>query len=117
MRLLLDHGGAFIGTNDIIRPDHLLLKHLEYRTWNLESVALLLRRPKRDPVIPVQNLSNCLHLAVHGSSYASASEIKDVLALLIKAGADVYERDEWGNTVSDAVCDPYTARSHDSGLH
>ena len=103
MQLLLDHGSAFIGTSDVVRPEGLLNEHLHGKKWTVESVALLLRRSGTQE-LTVQNLTNCLHLAICGSFYASESGLKRVLILLIEAGANIYERDRWGATISDIVC-------------
>ena len=105
LRLLLDHGGAYIETEDIIGPHRWVEKHLRWGNWTAESVAFLLDRSENRK-LPYQNLTGCLFLAIRGSYFVNALGIRDVIVRLIKAGADVYGRDERDHTVSDVVCDP-----------
>lgn len=54
--------------------------------------------------LPLQNLDGCLHLAIMGSLCADEEGWKNVLVLLIDAGADVYAENSRGFSVSDLAC-------------
>ena len=58
---------------------------------------------------PLQNLEASLYHVIHGSDCASTADIEEVLVLLIKTGADIYERDLEHGTISDLVCSRITA--------
>ena len=70
-------------------PNMLLYRILEGQRWTSDSVALVLRK-QRLSEIPVQKLEGCLFEAIKGSMRENHEGLKEVLILLIEAGADVY---------------------------
>ena len=93
--------------DNTLKPERWLCNLLTGRMWTLHAVEFILYR-SGSPNFPDQDLALCLHLALKGSfeiGEASESELKDVLVLLIKSGADLYEKDEWGHSVSEIVRD------------
>lgn len=99
----MNHGLQFIQTDSCIGPHNLLHELLRSSGWTLESVALILRLQENSK-LPAQNLNGCLHYAVCGSGIGYEEGWKNVLVLLIKAGANVYDKDCNGNSVSDLAC-------------
>ena len=103
IQLILDHGLHLVELDGDLPPDTWLQEILSNRKWHLESVALLLRRQGKGG-LPIQHLDGCLHSAILGSQYADLNEMKAVLILLIRGGADMYARDRHGHSVSDIAC-------------
>ena len=76
---------------------------LRNASWHPEPIAIFLRRQGKAG-LPIQDLDGCLHEAIHGSFIACQQELKEGLTLLVKAGADVYARNNDGRTVSQIAC-------------
>ena len=102
----MDHGGEFLNLHSEGTFESYLYNHLNFRRWTVESIDLLLRRGA-DPKIHFYGDSS-LHLAIENSSSRSAKDIKDVLVLFIRHGADVYAKDSSGRSVSSIVSDKGT---------
>lgn len=62
--------------------------------------------------LPPQSLYGCLHSAIKGSLCESEEGLKNVLILLIEAGADVYAKNSRGFSVSDLACATIKSRHH-----
>ena len=107
LQLLFDHGGPLFVTSNIVRSGQLLNVHMSGLRFTLDTVALLLHRSGTHE-IPLQDLSICLDYAIHGSCRADLFELKDILIILIHAGADLYERNASNDTVSEVACNPNT---------
>ena len=77
-------------------PNMLLCRLLEGRRWTSDSAALVLRKQKLSE-LPVQNLEWCLVKAIEGSIRENHEGLKEVLILLIEAGANVYSNNRLEN--------------------
>ena len=120
MRLLLDHGLDLIDLEDTLYPPKLWLEqHLISGRWSLESVTLLLNRQGKGG-LPLQDLDNCLPLAIKGSDYACEHKLVNCLILLIEYGADVHATDDSGRSASTIAYSTRTrvkeSRTHPSQM-
>ena len=103
LQLLLDYSLPFVQADSTIKAEFWLWRILEGDNWTVEMIALLLRRQGKGG-LPIQELDGCLHKAILGSYYADQDGIREVLILLIRAGADVYARDDSRRSVSYIAC-------------
>ncbi|KAL8794401.1 MAG: hypothetical protein Q9195_002988 [Heterodermia aff. obscurata] len=87
--LLLTYGLDFLDADCETPPNMFLYQLLQGRSWTSAGVALILDH-QRLLKLPVQKLENCLNEALRGSSSEMHQGLKEVLILLIRAGADVY---------------------------
>ena len=111
IRLILDHGLHFVELDSGYPPDTWLQEALMGCSWHVESVALLLHRQGKGG-LPIQHLNGCLHSAILGSFRADLEDMKAALILLIRGGADVYDRDDREHSVSDIACSKETKFRH-----
>lgn len=122
VRALLDHGAPFVSPDAVMDRDLApLIELAEAHTIALSSIyqipdkfALLLQRGA-NPRCHDQSGDTCLHFAMRyhlsdrefGRVYQNPvhpdydGELKDILMLLLTAGADVYARNDMGTSPSD----------------
>ena len=104
LQLLLDYSLPFVQADRTTEAELWLWFILRGHNWTVEMIALLLRRQGKGGQ-PIQELDECLHEAILGSYYADEDGIREVLILLIRAGAaDVYTRTFFNGSVSYIAC-------------
>ena len=114
-RILLDHGLHLVDLNGDVPAKQWVSYMLQSNSWRPETIALFLCRQGKGG-LPIQNLSGCLHGAIHGSIISRQHELKEASINLVKGGADVYARDNRGRTVSEIACCKKTRWYHGSRL-
>ena len=80
-----------------------LRKALETDYRHDRKIRLLLSR-QGQAGLPTQNLHGSLLSAICGSYFVDADDMKEVLVLLVKAGANIHDK-LYGMTVSDFACE------------
>ena len=103
LQMLLDYSLLFVQAESTMEADLWLKRLLAECWWTVGMIALLLRRQGTGG-LPIQDLNECLHKAIHGSYQADQDGIREALILLIRAGADVYATDSPGCSVSYIAC-------------
>ena len=103
LQMLLDYSLLFVQAESTMEADLWLKRLLAECWWTVGMIALLLRRQGTGG-LPIQDLNECLHKAIHGSYQADQDGIREALILLIRAGADVYAVDSSGCSVSHIAC-------------
>ena len=101
--MFLDHGLHSVDLNGDFPAKQWLSKMLRNCVWHPETIALFLRR-QGNGGLPIQNLHGCLQDAIRGTPIGYQHELTEALILLVKGGADLYARDDFGLTVSEIVC-------------
>ena len=101
--LLFNQGREFIATSSVTEPESLLRLRLLSGCWTVEDIALLLRL-QESAALPPQDFTSCLHFALCGGVYEGPEGLTNVLILLIEAGADIYAKDQSGDSASDIAC-------------
>ena len=96
----------FLKTSESVSLGDFLINHLESSMWTANSVRLILTRQGKAG-FPAQNLNSSLVTALRGTWLAGENDMKEVLVLLLEAGADIHEIFD-GMSVSDFACDRRT---------
>ena len=102
-KIFLDHGLHLVDLNGDVPAKQWLYEILRSIFWHPETIALFLCRQGKGG-LPIQNLDGCLHGVLQGTFRGCQRELTEALILLVKAGADVYARDNSGRTVSEIAC-------------
>ena len=110
--MLLNHSLEFALSDSDTRGEDWLQTRLTSKGWHLEYLFLLLRRHGNGG-FPLQDLSQCLLLAIQGSSNIDEDRSKETMILLIQAGADISEKNIDRNLVSDITCNIWHVKRTD----
>lgn len=109
LAVLLNHGFEFLACSSEVDIRLTVSWVLSRRVWMFDWIAFLLQMS--GSILPFQDLTHSLPIAILGSLHESRAGILKVLILLIKAGADLSTHGEF---VSMIACNPRgTYFSHD----